>query len=73
MDKSNMFIAGTDEQTKALLLSITGFTVGTFPIRYFGLPLSSKKWSKLECQQLTAKITHRIKNGFWGAMYAQTP
>ncbi|KAH0702587.1 hypothetical protein KY285_016865 [Solanum tuberosum] len=64
MDKSNMFIAGTDEQTNALLLSITGFTVGTFPIRYLGLSLSSKKWSKLECQQLSAKITHRIKNGY---------
>lgn len=34
MDKSNVFIAGTDDHTMELLLNITGFTVGTFPIRY---------------------------------------
>ncbi|WMV47061.1 hypothetical protein MTR67_040446 [Solanum verrucosum] len=31
--------------------------------RYLGLPLSSKKWNKLECHQLILKITNRIKTG----------
>ncbi|XP_075087992.1 uncharacterized protein LOC142169947 [Nicotiana tabacum] len=47
-DKSHMFVAGVRDQVKAQLLEKTGFAQGTFPIRYLGLPLSSKKWSKLE-------------------------
>lgn len=48
MDKSHMFVVGVHDQVKAQLLEKTGFAQGTFPIRYLGLPLSSKKWSKLE-------------------------
>lgn len=60
MEKSSIFMAGIDDQIRGQLLDITGFTQGTFPIRYLGLPLSSKKWNKLECQQLVDKITERI-------------
>ncbi|XP_075099242.1 uncharacterized protein LOC142176077 [Nicotiana tabacum] len=35
--------------------------MGEFPIGYLGLPLSSRKWSKFECQQLIDKITNKIK------------
>lgn len=64
MDKSNIFTAGMDEPTKEQLLRITGFVMRTFPIRYLGLPLTSKKWRKMECHQLIEKITSRIKNGY---------
>lgn len=43
MKKSNIFIARVDEHTKKNLLNTTRFSIGTFSIRYLGLPLSSKK------------------------------
>nr|XP_016460273.1 PREDICTED: uncharacterized protein LOC107783765 [Nicotiana tabacum] len=60
LDKSSMFLAGADEQTKQVLLAQTCFTLGTFPIRYLGLSSSSKKWSKMECHQLVKKLTNKI-------------
>ncbi|XP_060182879.1 uncharacterized protein LOC132612809 [Lycium barbarum] len=60
-DKSNIFIVGVGDDMKEKLLRMTGFTSGTFPIRYLGLPLSPKKWNKLECHQLCLKITERIR------------
>ncbi|XP_075086105.1 uncharacterized protein LOC142168843 [Nicotiana tabacum] len=42
MDESSMFMTYIDDQMKETLLSNTCFSLGTFPIRYLGLPLSSK-------------------------------
>ncbi|XP_009593991.1 uncharacterized protein [Nicotiana tomentosiformis] len=50
-------VSGVTDQIKERLLAATGFSEGSW---YLGLPLSPKKWSKLECQQLIEKITHRI-------------
>lgn len=49
MEKSNIFMAGVDNITKRQLLLKTRFSQGSFPIRYLGMPLSSNKWSKMEC------------------------
>lgn len=59
-DKSNIFLLGVDESVEEELLGRTSFTAGTFPIRFWGLPLSFSKWSKVECHQLVDKITCRI-------------
>ncbi|XP_070047542.1 uncharacterized protein [Nicotiana tomentosiformis] len=48
MDQSSIFMAGIDDHTRGQLLDIAKFTHGTFPIRYLGMPLSFKKWNKLE-------------------------
>lgn len=61
MDKSNIFLAGIDDNTKEQLLQRTRFVLGALPIKYLGLPLSSKKWNKMNCHQLVEKITHRVK------------
>lgn len=61
IEKSNLFMAGVDASTKEKLLNMTGFSEGSFPIRYLGLPLSPKKWSKIECHQLCLKITEKIR------------
>uniref|UniRef100_M1D6V8 Non-LTR retroelement reverse transcriptase n=1 Tax=Solanum tuberosum TaxID=4113 RepID=M1D6V8_SOLTU len=68
MEKSNLFLAGMTEETEKQLLSITGFTKGAFPIRYLGLPLTSKRWSKMECHKLVDKLTSRIKNTYAGRL-----
>nr|XP_009597305.1 uncharacterized protein LOC104093282 [Nicotiana tomentosiformis] len=57
LDKSSIFIAGVEESIKEEFLAITGFSLGTFTIRYLGLPISPKKWSKIDCQMLAGKIT----------------
>ncbi|XP_059294629.1 uncharacterized protein LOC132047628 [Lycium ferocissimum] len=60
-DKSSVFITGVKDNVKERLLEITGFVAGTFPIKYLGLPLSHKKWSKMQCHQLCLKITEKIR------------
>ncbi|XP_059311443.1 uncharacterized protein LOC132063004 [Lycium ferocissimum] len=64
MDKSSSFMAGVDDGTRQSLLEVTGFSRGAFPIKYLGLSLSPKKWNKLDCNVLIAKITDRIRNGY---------
>src|SRR5688572_21230754 len=59
-EKSNIFLAGVAESVQAEILDLTGFSIGSLPIRYLGLPLSSKKWEKMDCHQLVEKITYRI-------------
>ncbi|XP_019263739.1 PREDICTED: uncharacterized protein LOC109241453 [Nicotiana attenuata] len=60
IDKSSMFIVGVDEVTRQNMQKITEFILGTFPIRYLGLPLTSRKWNKMDCKQLVDKITNKI-------------
>lgn len=64
LDRSNIFIARVNASFKDRILEKTGFSIGTLPIRYLGLPLSSKKWSKVECYQLIEKITWRINSAY---------
>ncbi|TMW93290.1 hypothetical protein EJD97_011912, partial [Solanum chilense] len=42
LDKSNIFIAGVGEKVKQNIRLTTGFSLGTRPIKYLGLPLTSK-------------------------------
>ncbi|WMV42413.1 hypothetical protein MTR67_035798 [Solanum verrucosum] len=61
LDKSNVYLAGIDKSVRIQILARTGFSKGVFPIKYLGLPLSPKKWKKIECWSLIDKIAHRIK------------
>ncbi|KAG5611217.1 hypothetical protein H5410_022498 [Solanum commersonii] len=77
MEKSNRM----NEQVKQQLLEITEITQGSFPIRYLRLPLTFRRWGKLECHKLIDKITNRIKkmpiqnnslmqiHNFWASMF----
>lgn len=60
-DKYNIYIAGVNAEMQRSLLDIIGFQLGALPIRYLGLPLSHRKWSKLDCQQLSIKITAKLR------------
>ncbi|XP_059302055.1 uncharacterized protein LOC132053985 [Lycium ferocissimum] len=61
LDKSNIFLAGVDDNTQQEILNRTRFFIGSLPIKYLGLPLTSKKWNSMDCQQLVDQITSRIK------------
>lgn len=64
MEKSSLFMAGVDEPTKEALLQQTDFSQGQFPMRYLVLPLSPKKWNKIDCKILVDKITSKINTGY---------
>lgn len=51
--KSSVYFGGVNEGVQRVILQSSGFRKGEFPLRYLGVPLSPKKWSKL-------KITDRI-------------
>ncbi|KAH0738207.1 hypothetical protein KY290_036912 [Solanum tuberosum] len=64
LDKSNIFIAGVENGVKQTILAKIGFSLGCLPIKYLGLPLTSKKWNKMDCQQMVDKITNKIKEAY---------
>lgn len=64
LDKSNIFLAGEEDSAKQTILKRTGFALGSLPIMYLGLPLTSRKWNKMDCKQLVDKITARIREAY---------
>ncbi|KAH0645650.1 hypothetical protein KY285_033693 [Solanum tuberosum] len=56
MDKASYYCARINAETEQKFLRLTGFSKGTLPIRYLGLLLSSKKWSKIDCQIIIAVL-----------------
>ncbi|XP_019254595.1 PREDICTED: uncharacterized protein LOC109233241 [Nicotiana attenuata] len=61
MEKSSFYVAGVTEEFKNLILSEMHFTLGEFPFKYLGVPLSTKKLTIAQCMPLVEKITARIK------------
>lgn len=59
-NKTELFHSGL-LPTQALELSTYGFTQGSLPIRYLGLPLMSRKLRIDEYQPLLDKITNKFK------------
>ena len=59
--KSVLFTAGVNENVKNDILNITGFCVGSIPMKYLGVPLISKRLSHFDCQPLLDKILSRIQ------------
>lgn len=49
LPKLNMFFVSIDEIAKQGILAQNIFTLGFLPIKYLSLPLSSKRWNKVDC------------------------
>ncbi|KAH0778513.1 hypothetical protein KY290_004940 [Solanum tuberosum] len=64
-DKSSLYIAGVADHIKQELLKELGYTEGTMPFRYLGVPLASKKLSVNQFMPLIEKIT--VKVTCWSA------
>lgn len=65
--KSAIHLARVDSSLKEEILSVSHFTLGSFPFRYLGVPLSSKRLSIAECEKLTDMKTKRISS--WQAQH----
>ena len=59
--KSAVFLAGINDSVKATILSMTGFSLRSLPVKYLGVPLISSKLSHSNCQPLLDKIIARIQ------------
>ncbi|XP_019265755.1 PREDICTED: uncharacterized protein LOC109243301 [Nicotiana attenuata] len=59
-EKSSINLAGISDSTKQDIMQELGYTEGTLPFRYLGVPLASKKLSIIQCWPLVEKITQKI-------------
>ena len=60
--KSAMFLAGINDSVKATILNMTGFSMGSLPVKYLGVQLISSRLSHSDCQPLLDKIMARNKS-----------
>ena len=60
--KSDIFIVGVNDDVKNDLVNTTGFSLGSFPMKYLGVPLISTRLSHCDCQPLLDKIMARIQS-----------
>lgn len=61
LEKSNICLAGVNNQEAALLAEAVQLPMGDLPFRYLGVPLSSKKLNFSQCKILIDKITERAQ------------
>ncbi|KAG2307603.1 hypothetical protein Bca52824_027351 [Brassica carinata] len=61
-DKTQLFYAGLNQE-KITALTAYGFSIGTLPIRYLGLPLMHRKLKISEYSPLLDKLNSRFN--FW--------
>lgn len=59
-DKSLVYIVRVHDHTKQEIVDALGFSVGTLPFRYLGVPLASKKLEANAYLPLIKKITDKI-------------
>lgn len=63
LEKSQIFMAGMCESQRQAILSAFPFEPGTLPVRYLGLPLTTKRMTVSDYSPLIQKIKNRI--GSW--------
>lgn len=56
ISKSFSFAAGRNQNLLTHAAQAQGFLTGTFPVRYLGMPLTTKAWTKLEYEPLIDQI-----------------
>ncbi|XP_021836221.2 uncharacterized protein [Spinacia oleracea] len=59
--KSSVYCCGIEEHTKLNIGTISGFTFGTLPFRYLGVPISTRNLQAGECDLVVDKMVSRIK------------
>lgn len=58
--KSSIFAAGTNSIVLAQAAGAKGLSVDTLPIRYLGMPLTSKVWSKTDYEHLINQLRSKF-------------
>ena len=60
--KSVVFLVGVNENIKSTILNITGFSLGSLPVKYLGVPLISSKLTHSDCLPLMDKMMAIIQS-----------
>lgn len=60
--KSSIYFGGVPVQVQQQILSSLGFSMGSLPFRYLGVPLSAKRLSVNQCQPLLDKILAKVQH-----------
>lgn len=67
VQKSSVFTSGLSEEEAASITQATGFSLGSLPVRYLGLPLNSRKLSMANCEPMLQQIRNKINA--WTSKY----
>ncbi|XP_048494582.1 uncharacterized protein LOC125494804 [Beta vulgaris subsp. vulgaris] len=59
-EKTALYFGNVKEEVQARILQVTRFQRGTFPFRYLGVRITSKRLAKSDCDALVDKIVKRI-------------
>lgn len=62
LSKSQVYLGGMKQDEKQEILSKLGYIEGQLPVKYLGVPLSTRKLTISQCQALIEKITLRMRN-----------
>ncbi|KAL9677830.1 hypothetical protein QQ045_015666 [Rhodiola kirilowii] len=62
-DKSQLFLAGMSEVNKRWVESLLSCTGSELPVRYLGVPLTSKSISSQDCSGISQRLTSRLN--YW--------
>lgn len=62
--KSGIYLAGVDNESRHHAAQMLDFNFETLPVRYLGLPLTSKRYTVADCEFLGDKLTSRIRSWF---------
>lgn len=65
--KSAIYLVGVNHATQLQLAHIVNFSLGNLPFRYLGVPLTSKRLSIRDCDQLVDKMTRTVRS--WHAKH----
>ncbi|GJX72614.1 RNA-directed DNA polymerase, eukaryota, reverse transcriptase zinc-binding domain protein [Tanacetum coccineum] len=62
INKSTIYFSNVDIGEKCRILNIMPLQVGSFPTRYLGVPLISKRLGKTKCKQLVDKVKSKVED-----------
>ena len=66
-EKSEIFTVGLTEEEQCLAVNSLGCKIGSFPMKYLGMPVSSFKISKAQLSYVSEKTEKRL--GTWQCEY----
>ncbi|XP_020255420.1 uncharacterized protein LOC109832476 [Asparagus officinalis] len=61
MDKCSVYYGRVNDSVKVAIHSFLGFTEGTIPFRYLGVPLNYKRLTSEDCNPLIEKISSQFQ------------
>ena len=60
--KSGIYLGGVSDNFRMHAASTLDFTFVSLPVKYLGMPLTSKRYTAADCEYLVDKMTSRIRS-----------